>query len=84
MRTEELKFIWDNKRPDQPDLYVLTSDPDEKQPASAQYPQEVARFQALVETHLQQVAQTQPLTVTAQPEFDEEIARRLRGLGYIE
>jgi arylsulfatase A-like enzyme len=82
VRTEAFKFIWDNKRPYQPDLYDLRSDPGEKQDVSGQYPREVSQFQASVDAHLRRVADTNP--VTAAPEQDEEVTRRLRDLGFLE
>jgi arylsulfatase A-like enzyme len=84
VRTEAFKYIWDSKRPDQPELYDLRTDPAEKQNVSARYPQEVSRFQASVNTHLQLVAETEPVTSAPELELDEEVIRRLRDLGYVE
>jgi arylsulfatase A-like enzyme len=84
VRTEAFKYIWDSKRPDQPELYDLRTDPAEKQNVSARYPQEVSRFQASVDTHLQLVAETEPVTSAPELELDEEVIRRLRDLGYVE
>jgi arylsulfatase A-like enzyme len=83
VRTEAFKYIWDSKRPYQPELYELRADPGEKQNVSDHYPQEVSRFQASVDAHLRRVAETEPVTTAPEPEFDEEVRRRLRGLGYI-
>jgi len=84
VRTEAFKYIWDSKRPNQPELYDLRADPGEKQNVSDHYPQEVSRFQASVDAHLRRVAETEPVTTAPEPEFDEEVTRRLRDLGYIE
>lgn len=84
MRTEEFKYIWDNKRPDEPELYALRTDPRETQPVNAAYPQVVGRFQFQVAAHLRHVAQSEPQTAVTQLEFDELVARRLRDLGYVE
>jgi arylsulfatase A-like enzyme len=84
VRTEAFKYIWDSKRPNQPDLYDLRADPAEKQNVSGQYPQEVSRFQAQVEAHLRRVAETEPSTAAPELELDEEVTRRLRDLGYLE
>jgi hypothetical protein len=62
----------------------LRTDPAEKQNVSARYPQEVSRFQASVNTHLQLVAETEPVTSAPELELDEEVIRRLRDLGYVE
>ncbi|MCI0730665.1 MAG: sulfatase-like hydrolase/transferase [Chloroflexi bacterium] len=84
VRTEAFKYIWDSKRPHQPELYDLRADPGEKQNVSEHYSQEVHRFQASVDAHLRRVAETEPVTTAPAPEFDEEVTRRLRDLGYIE
>ena len=84
VRTEAFKYIWDSKRPDQPELYDLRADPAEKKSVSSSYPQEVSKFQAIVDTHLRRVAETEPVTATPKLELDEEVIRRLRDLGYVE
>jgi arylsulfatase A-like enzyme len=84
VRTEAFKYIWDSKRPNQPDLYDLQADPGEKQNVSEHHPQEVSWFQAKVDAHLRRVAETEPATTAPDLELDEEVARRLRDLGYIE
>ena len=84
VRTEAFKYIWDSKRPNQPDLYDLRSDPAEKQNVSTHYPQEVSRFQDQVDAHLRRVAETEPVTTAPELELDEEVIRRLRDLGYVE
>jgi arylsulfatase A-like enzyme len=84
VRTEEFKYIWDSKRPDQPDLYDLRADPAEKQNVSSLYPQQVSRFQAIVDAHLRRVAETEPGTTAPKLELDEEVVMRLRDLGYME
>jgi arylsulfatase A-like enzyme len=84
VRTEAFKYIWDSKRPNQPDLYDLRADPAEKQNVSTHYPQEVSRFQAQVDAHLRRVAETEPVTTPPKLELDEEVITRLRDLGYIE
>jgi arylsulfatase A-like enzyme len=84
VRTEAFKYIWDNKRPRQPELYDLRADPGEKQSVSDQYPLEVSRFQESVDAHLQRAAETVPVTTAPALELDEEVTRRLRDLGYLE
>jgi arylsulfatase A-like enzyme len=83
VRTEAFKYIWDSKRPNQPDLYDLRADPGENQNVSEHYPQVVERFQTSVDAHLNNVAATEPVTAVPELEMDEEIARRLRDLGYL-
>jgi len=84
VRTEAFKYIWDSKRPNQPDLYDLRADPSEKQNVITSYPQEVGRFQATVDAHLRRVADTEPLTAAPALDLDDEVKRRLRDLGYME
>jgi arylsulfatase A-like enzyme len=84
VRTEAFKYIWDNKRPNQPELYDLRTDPGEKQNVSEHHPQEVSQFQAIVEVHLRRVAETDQATASTELEFDEQLIRRLRDLGYVE
>jgi arylsulfatase A-like enzyme len=83
VRTESFKYIWDSKRPDQPELYNLRTDPGEKQNVRDQFPQEVQRFQSRVDEHRLRVASTEPATAAPKLKVDEEVARRLRDLGYL-
>ena len=84
IRSEAFKYIWDSKRPDQPILYDLRSDPDEKQDVSQLYPQEVSKLQTVVDVHRQRVAETEPALTVPKLEHDEEVTRRLRDLGYVD
>jgi len=84
VRTEAFKYIWDSKRPAQPLLYDFRADPGEKQDVSQHHPQEVGWFQTGVDEHLRRVAETEPATTVPEIEYDEEVTRRLRDLGYIE
>ena len=83
VRTESFKYIWDSKRPDQPELYDLRTDPGEKQNVCDRFPQEVSRFQASVDAHRLRVAETEPAVAVPKLELNEEVARRLRDLGYL-
>ena len=83
VRTESFKYIWDSKRPDQPELYDLRADPGEKQNVRDHFPQEVSRFQASVDAHRLRVAETEPAVAVQKVKVDEEVARRLRDLGYL-
>jgi arylsulfatase A-like enzyme len=84
VRTESFKYIWDSKRPDQPELYDLRTDPGEKLNVRDRFPQEVSRFQASVDAHRLRVAATEPSIAVPKLKLDEEVARRLRDLGYLE
>jgi arylsulfatase A-like enzyme len=83
VRTESFKYIWDSQRPDQPELYDLRADPGEKQNVRDHFPREVSRFQTSVDAHRRRVAATEPVIAVPKPEVDEEVARRLRDLGYL-
>jgi arylsulfatase A-like enzyme len=84
VRTQAFKYIWDSKRPANPDLFDLQADPGERQNVSARHPAEVRRFQARVDAHLRAVAESEPANGAVAVELDEEVSRRLRDLGYIE
>lgn len=84
VRTESFKYIWDNKKPDQPDLFDLRNDPRETQNVRDRFPQEVDHFQTIVDEHRQRVAETEPAIAVPKPAVDEDVARRLRDLGYLD
>jgi arylsulfatase A-like enzyme len=84
VRTESFKYIWDSKRPEQPELYNLRTDPGEKQNVRDNFPQEVSKFQSSVDAHRLRVAETEPAVAAPKLQMDEEVARRLRDLGYLE
>jgi len=83
VRTESFKYIWDSKRPEQPDLYDLRTDPGEKQNVRDRFPEEVNRLQASVDAHRLRVSATEPAMAVPKLKLDEEVARRLRDLGYL-
>ena len=83
VRTDSFKYIWDNKRPDQPELYDLRADPGEKRNVCDRFPQQVSRFQAIVDAHRLRVAGTEPAVAVPKLELDEDVASRLRDLGYL-
>jgi len=47
------------------------------------FPQEVSWFQSSVDAHRLRVSATEPAVAVPKPEVDEEVARRLRDLGYL-
>ena len=83
VRTESFKYIWDSKKPNQPELYDLRVDPAEKQNVSHHFPQEVKQFQSSVDAHRLRVAESEPATAVQKVKVDEDVARRLRDLGYL-
>jgi len=84
VRTEEYKYIWDNKKPDQPRLYDLRTDPGEQHNISANAPQIRVELHGHIEARIAEMEQTQPEQAPVGPEMDEDMLRRLRDLGYIE
>ncbi|RMH02238.1 MAG: hypothetical protein D6706_00505 [Chloroflexi bacterium] len=84
VRTEQYKYIWDSKRPNQPELFDLCIDPGETHNIFAECPEVARRLHAHVETLLQHMAETRPDEKTAEPDLDAEMLARLRGLGYVE
>ncbi|WP_299263747.1 sulfatase [Halorientalis sp.] len=80
-RTPEWKLLWDRKA-DTVELYHLTEDPGEKHDVSAESPEIVEQFRALLEDHVAEARATD----TDLPEVEEsdEVKRRLEDLGYVE
>lgn len=84
VRTATHKYIWDNKRPRQPELYDLQADPEETTNVAADQAQLVERFEAIVRRHLERVAATEPAKAPDALELDDATKRRLRALGYVD
>lgn len=83
LRTENYKLIWNDRRPNQPELYDLKSDPAEKDGIHEKKPDIVAQFQGTLAHHLDRIHHTRPSTASSEPELDEDVIRRLRDLGYL-
>ncbi|HBY94959.1 MAG: sulfatase-like hydrolase/transferase [Ardenticatenaceae bacterium] len=84
VRTEEFKYIWDNRHPDAAHLYDLQADPAERCNVIQQYPEAARSFQSRVDIHRRRVAETSAAIALPELELDETVISRLRGLGYIE
>lgn len=84
VRTEQFKYVWDSKQPDQSRLFDLQNDPHEMQDVSSVHPQIAAQLHSYVEERLRQMAETKPAHDAAEPKLDEAVVDRLRGLGYVE
>jgi len=84
LRTEQYKYIYDERRPEQPELYDLLADPRELKDLNGNQPDVEASFEAALKAHLQRVVETGGRCLDGRWERDEEIVARLRALGYIE
>jgi arylsulfatase A-like enzyme len=84
VRTEQFKLIWDNRCPDEPELYDLRRDPGEQRNVFHDQPQVARLLQERVEAHLAQAAATLPDVPAGKVSFDDHIVQRLRDLGYME
>jgi arylsulfatase A-like enzyme len=80
-RTEQFKYIWNSKAPDQPRLFDLHADPGETQNVLDHFPQKGQEFQKIVDQHLARAAET--AEINEAPEMDENLVKRLRDLGYL-
>ncbi|SDE80932.1 sulfatase [Halorientalis regularis] len=80
-RTPEWKLLWDREA-DTVELYHLTEDPGEEHDVSAESPEIVEQFRALLEDHAAEARATD----TDLPEVEEsdEVKQRLEDLGYVE
>ncbi len=65
IRTEAYKYVYDNRRPDSYELYDLRADPGERHNLRRARPEISARFQAILQDHLNRVgaSQTRPLSL---------------------
>lgn len=85
VRTATWKLIWDSRQPHQPALYHLSHDPAEQADVSQHHPDIVAALGLAVDQHRQRTEQTRPEnSPTPEPQADEALLNRLRGLGYLE
>lgn len=84
VRTAQFKYIWDIDKPDEIELYDLDLDPGETRNIAGQRPEVVAQMHAQVQAQLRRMRDTLPAVEAAEPDLDEEIIARLRGLGYVE
>jgi len=83
VRSEDHKYIWNSRSPEQPQLFDLQADPEERRNIAGEQPEKARYFQSRVDTHLQRVAEMESTAVTATLDLDEEVIQRLRGLGYL-
>jgi arylsulfatase A-like enzyme len=84
VRKDGFKYIWDNRKPGQAQLYDLRADPGETQNVSGEYPEVAREMHHHVEEVLREMELTRPEHRVAEPDLDEEMRTRLRDLGYIQ
>lgn len=84
VRTEDYKYIWNSRSPETPQLFDLQTDPGERQNIVAEQAEVARYFQSRVDAHLRRASEGQSTDRGAAPQLDEEVLRRLRGLGYLE
>ena len=84
VRTDAYKYIWNSRTPDAPRLYDLKQDPGELENIAAHLPEQTARFQAIVQEHIDAGAASAPGRAAELGDHDDEMIRRLRDLGYLE
>jgi arylsulfatase A-like enzyme len=84
VRTEVYKYIWDNQRPDMPELYHLQADPEETINLAGQLPGVASELHVCVDDVLDRIERTRLEHVNLGPQLDEAMLARLRDLGYVE
>ncbi|GAB4263720.1 MAG: sulfatase-like hydrolase/transferase [Candidatus Promineifilaceae bacterium] len=84
VRTTTHKYIWDSKKPDASRLYDLLNDPEERVNIADRHPDIVRKLHSVVDARLADMALTAPDTAVTEPDLDDDVLARLRGLGYVE
>jgi arylsulfatase A-like enzyme len=84
LRTPEFKYVYDERRPEQRDVYDLEVDPGETRNVYGMYPDVEARFESVLRQHLERIGGEKSRDETGGWEHSDEVVRRLRALGYIE
>lgn len=84
VRTEKFKYIWDSRSPEEPELFDLQVNSGETTNVSHKFPELVKELQVFVKERQWQMNETKPLQEVSEPELDDEMLNRLRGLGYVE
>jgi arylsulfatase A-like enzyme len=80
IRTETHKYVFDNRRPHARELYDLEADPAETTDIWEMEPDMAEPLEAVLEAHVKRVEASSSYPLHE----DQEITRRLRGLGYID
>lgn len=84
IRSENFKFIWNDRLPQQPELFNIKNDPGEQRDIADNYEDVILRFQKLLRIHLEKIDQTKLANPVDEPNLDPQMISRLRDLGYIE
>ena len=84
LRTEQYKYIYDERRPSYRELYDLRGDPNETRNLYGSRPEIEMEFERALQRHLQRVAETSYRDVDGAWQRNDQVIDRLRALGYIE
>jgi arylsulfatase A-like enzyme len=84
VRTERYKYIYDEKRPGQRELYDLQNDPQENENLAGSLPEVEAELNGILERHLERVNSTSIRDNKGRWQHGDQVVERLRGLGYLD
>jgi arylsulfatase A-like enzyme len=82
LRTSQYKFIHDNRKLNNPELYDLRTDPQEKANIADQLPDIVSEFEEPLQVHFRMVDASR--NQLDEENSSKELLDRLRALGYVE
>jgi arylsulfatase A-like enzyme len=83
LRMDGIKYIWDNKAPEEPVIYDLRTDPRERSPLHRDRLPDWPRFQGKIDAHLAMIAGSSTEAGDLIRDADVELLDRLRRLGYV-
>ena len=83
VRTSSHKYIWDSQEPENPTLYDLVNDPDERKDVRAEQPEIAGSLSRHVNGQLARMRSTWR-GGSSEVDEDEAVVARLKDLGYIE
>ncbi len=84
IRTPRYKYLFDERYPEQREVFDLIRDPGETQNIYGQNPEVEAELESLLQAHLERVRATSPRDAAGQWQKDDDVVRRLQALGYMD